>query len=70
MSAESKIKKDRKKTIAAILAGVNAFITEEEERSLAITEKFKKPAPQMKIWPILGREEMMRMRTIWQRRIV
>ena len=68
MSIELKPKKDRAKTIAAILAAINSYI--EEERALELEGKPKKPSVQIKIWPILGREEMMRMRAMWQRRLV
>ena len=68
MSIELEPKKDRARTIAAILAAINSYI--EAERALEIEGKSKRPSVQVKIWPMLGREEMMRMRSMWQRRLV
>lgn len=61
--------KDRKKVVAAIIAGVSACIEEEEETREVIMPR-RRPAMAVNLWPVLGREEMMRMRTLWQRRIV
>jgi len=54
--------------MAAIIAGVNAYIQGEETASRTVTER--KPAVTVNMWPIMGREEIMRMRQLWQRRIV
>ena len=59
----------REKVIAAILAGVNAFMQDEKQVGETATGRHR-PSLDTKIWPILGREEMMRMRTMWQRRMV
>jgi len=61
--------KDREKIVAAIIAGVSACIEEEEGTRGAIMPQ-RRPAMAVNLWPVLGREEMMRMRTLWQRRIV
>jgi len=68
MSSNLTSKRDKAKTIAAVLASINAYI--EEERSLETSQKPSRPSIQMKIWPILGREEIMRMRSMLQRRLV
>jgi len=61
--------KDRKKVVAAIIAGVSACIEEEEGTRGPIMSR-RRPAMAVNLWPVLGREEIMRMRTLWQRRIV
>ena len=61
--------KDRKKVIAAIIAGVSACIGEEERAREAVTPR-RRAARAVTMWPVLGREEIMRMRTLWQRRMV
>jgi len=58
--------KDRSKVLAAVMAAVNAYL---EEESARMSERLQRPVPVVNIWPILGREEIMRMRTLWQRRI-
>ncbi len=58
--------KDRSKVLAAVMAAVNACL---EEESALMSERLQRPVPVVNIWPILGREEIMRMRTLWQRRI-
>ena len=60
---------DRAKIVAAIMAGVAAFMQEEERASQEFARE-KRPAPMMNLWSIWGREEMMRMRSMWQRRMV
>ena len=61
--------KDRAKIVAAIMGGVAAFM-EGEERASRETAREKMPAPVVNLWSIWGREEMMRMRSMWQRRMV
>lgn len=63
--------KDRGKTTAAIMAAVNAYL-EQEEASAALVKgiPIRKPALAISLWHVSGREEMMRMRNLWQRRIV
>jgi hypothetical protein len=69
MSIALSPEKDRKKLIAAIIAGVSACIEEEERAREAVTPQ-RRAAMVVALWPILGREEIMRMRTLWQRRMV
>ncbi len=56
--------------IAAIMSAVNAYIEEEQvaQEALASLPQLK-PSPVMSMWRVSGREEMMRMRQLWQRRI-
>jgi hypothetical protein len=61
-------RKDRQKVIAAIIAGISACI-EEEERAKAAVVTRRRPAMAVSLWNVFGREEIMRMRTLWQRRI-
>lgn len=54
-----------KKKISAITAAVNAYI--EEEAASAIS---RPPAPKVSLWRASGRQEIMQMSNLWQRRIV
>ncbi len=65
----SKHLKNRKGTIAAITAAVAAYL-EEEARALAPVMPQPGPVPVFSPWSSSGREEIMRMRMLWQRRIV
>ncbi|UCG82042.1 MAG: hypothetical protein JSW38_07415 [Dehalococcoidia bacterium] len=60
---------DRQNIIAAIIAGVSSYMEEEQRSKVARIEK-PIPAATLNLWAISGREEMMRMRVLWQRRIV
>jgi hypothetical protein len=62
--------KDRKKTMAAVMVAVNAFIEEEERAREIIALSQRRPALAVNMWHVSGREEIMRMRQLWQRRIV
>jgi hypothetical protein len=62
--------KDRKKTMAAVMVAVNAFIEEEEKAHELIAPSQRSPALAVNMWHVSGREEIMRMRQLWQRRIV
>jgi len=55
--------------IAAVAAGVAAYIEEEGQARQAM---LRQPEPPLFFnpWGRSGREEMMRMRTLWQLRIV
>lgn len=58
--------KDTKKLIA-IMAAINAYL-EEEASLIAIAPQ--KPFPMLSLWQASGRQEIMQMRSLWQRRIV
>jgi len=60
--------KDRGKITAAIMAAVNAYMEEEMARQMMAVPQ-RRPAPVISLWHVSGREEMMRMRQLWQRRI-
>jgi hypothetical protein len=62
--------KDRGKITAAIMAAVNAYIEEEGMARETIAVPQRRPVPAISLWHVSGREEMMRMRQLWQRRIV
>jgi len=62
--------KDGGKTTAAIMAAVNAYLEEEASAAVATAIPIRKPAIVTSLWHVSGREEMMRMRNLWQRRIV
>ena len=64
------LQKDRGKILAAVMAGVNAYLEEEASVALAKALPIRKPPVAISLWHTSGREEMMRMRTLWQRRIV
>jgi len=61
--------KNKEKITAAIMAAVNAYI-EEETACAIMTVPQRRPVPVISLWHVSGREEMMRMRQLWQRRIV
>jgi len=61
--------KSRKGTIAAITAAVAAYL-EEEARAVMPTMPQPGPVAVISPWGSSGREEIMRMRMLWQRRIV
>jgi hypothetical protein len=61
--------KDKGK-MAAIMAAVNAYMEEEVMAGAMMAMPQPRPVPAINLWHISGREEMMRMRQLWQRRIV
>ena len=69
MSIDLRSDKDRNKVVAAVLAAVNAYMEEEQAAREAVVPH-RRPAPVLSLWHVSGREEMMRMRQLWQRRIV
>ena len=60
---------DKKRVMAAITTAIVAYI-EEEEKALRPAMVERSPVPGLSLWHASGREEIMRMRTLWQRRIV
>jgi hypothetical protein len=60
--------KSRKGVIAAITAAVAAYMVDEKAVMLPILKR--KLAMASSSWSGSGREEIMRMRMLWQRRIV
>jgi len=61
--------KDRGKITAAIMAAVNAYMEEEQMALEMMAVPQRRPVPAISLWHVSGREEMMRMRQLWQRRI-
>jgi len=61
--------RSKKGTVAAITAAVAACL-EEEEKALRPAMFLRRPAEVLSSWRSSGREEIMRMRMLWQRRIV
>ncbi|MDY7019313.1 MAG: hypothetical protein SU899_04500 [Chloroflexota bacterium] len=61
--------KSRKVTIAAITAAITAYI-EEEGMALKVAAIQRRQSIVSSPWHTSGREEIMRMRMLWQRRIV
>jgi len=64
------MEKDRGKITAAIMTAVNAYIEEDEKAREMIALSQRRPALAVNMWHVSGREEIMRMRQLWQRRIV
>jgi hypothetical protein len=62
--------KDRGKITAAIMAAVNTYMEEEAMAQGLMAVLQRRPVPMISLWHVSGREEMMRMRQLWQRRIV
>jgi hypothetical protein len=60
--------KTERGTIAAI-AAVTVYM-EEEEKALRLAMPQRRPVAVSSLWHIAGREEMMLMRMLWQRRMV
>ncbi len=54
-----------KKKVAAAMAAVNAYIEQE-----AFTTPTQKPTSAVSMWQASGRQEIMQMSSLWQRRIV
>jgi len=54
-----------KKKISAIVAAVSAYL-EEETGSVTISET---PIQKLSLWKASGRQEIMQMSNLWQRRI-
>jgi len=62
--------KDRGKITAAIMAAVNSYMEDEIAAGAMMSIPQRRPIPVISLWHVSGREEMMRMRQLWQRRIV
>lgn len=60
--------KSRERTIAAITAAIAVYM--EEEKAVVLPILWRKPVKASSSWSSSGREEIMRMRMLWQRRIV
>ena len=60
---------DRQKIVAAIVAGVNAYIQGEETAEDLAVDRRRLAVP-MNLWALKGREEIMMLRMLWQRRMV
>ena len=58
-----------KKVLPAIMAGVAAYI-EEQGRATPTVAQRPIDVAGARLWPMMGREEIMRMRMMWQRRMV
>jgi hypothetical protein len=59
---------DRKKMFSAAIAAVYRYLLTEEEARAQMVEK--EAAPTVSPWGHFGRQEMMHMRLMWQRRMV
>jgi hypothetical protein len=68
MTMNSASEGDRQQVVAAIVAGVSAYL-EEEAKLREQTARPSRPASSLNLWALAGRQEMMRMRTLWQRRM-
>jgi len=61
--------KDPERVVGAITAAVVAYITETDKPTMAAVMRRKLPSGSNS-WGSSGRDEIMRMGTLWQRRIV
>ena len=68
MSVVARSEKDQQKVVAAIVAGVSAYL-DEEARARESAARRTRQAPLLNLWSLAGRQEIMRMRTLWQRRM-
>ena len=57
--------KNRKKVIAAVIGGVNAYIAEQES---TLHAKERRPCFTPNFWGMNGRQEMMQAKRMWQMR--
>jgi len=55
-----------KKKVAAVMAAVNAYIEQES----IVTAPAQRPTSAVSMWQVSGRQEIMQMSSLWQRRIV
>lgn len=55
-----------KKKVAAVMAAVNAYI----EQEATVTTPAQQPTSIVSMWQLSGRQEIMQMSSLWQRRIV
>ena len=59
------------RTVAAIVAAVNAYISSEElavAAAMAVAPEKPKPAPAVNLWGLSGRQAQMQLRTAMQMR--
>jgi hypothetical protein len=68
LSNAEQLQGKREGTIAAITAAVASYM--EEEKALRPAMLQRRPVTVSSLWHASGREEIMRMRMLWQRRIV
>jgi hypothetical protein len=59
---------DRKKIIAAVTAGVNAYMESQERGSALSALRGKRPAFNLNLWGTDGRQEIMQGKRMWQMR--
>jgi len=59
---------DQQKVVVAIMAGVSAYL-DEEARARESVGRRTMQAPFLNLWSLAGRQDIMRMRTLWQRRM-
>ncbi len=55
-----------KKKVAVVMAAVNAYLEEEA----IVTAPMQRPTSKVSMWQSSGRQEIMQMSSLWQRRIV
>jgi len=68
MSVVARSERDQQKVVAAIVAGVSAYL-DEEAGTREPAARRPRQAPSLNLWSLAGRQEIMRMRTLWQRRM-
>lgn len=57
-----------KKKIAAIMAAIDAYMEDETKNNMEAIRP--KGLGEVSLWRVSGRQEIMQMRALWQRRIV
>jgi len=60
--------KDRKKVLAAVTAGVHAYIESQTKESAPFALRGKREAFPPNLWGVDGRQEMMQGKRMWQMR--
>lgn len=57
---------ENKKKVAAVIAAVNAYV----EQEAVVAAPTQRPPTAVNMWQMSGRQEIMQMSGLWQRRIV
>ncbi len=60
---------DNKKVFVAAVAGVYSYLKAEEEAHAQTATETVRSQPDFSVWSSFGRQEMMNMRLMWQRRL-
>jgi hypothetical protein len=60
--------KDKKKVMAAVMAGVDSYLESQEKDAALSTLKRRRSAFTLNLWGVDGRQEIMQAKRMWQMR--